>query len=131
MPTNDELREAYTAHNKDVVDAINADSVVDFLFAAKVLSGADYDLLNDIQERKRKTRKLMSLLHNGKHPEAFIKLHEAIKSDDAYSWLAEKVDDLIVSSKGAACTASKHAENGNNAAVLENNFINIMYSREK
>jgi hypothetical protein len=54
----------------------------------------------------------MALLHKGKHPQAFIKLHEAIKTVAAYSWLAEKVDDLRRSSKGASFDASKHVTYG-------------------
>jgi hypothetical protein len=37
---------------------------------------------------------LMALLHNSGHTSAFIKLHEAIKREEAYNWLVEKVDDL-------------------------------------
>jgi hypothetical protein len=95
MATNDELREAYQRFTQEAVDAVNADSVVDFLFQAKVLSNVDFYKLTDISERTTKTRKLLALLHLSRHPEAFIKLHEAIKTEAAYSWLAEKVDDLL------------------------------------
>jgi hypothetical protein len=48
------------------VDVVNADSVVDYLFAAEVLSDVDFDLLTDISEKTSKTRKLMAILHKGK-----------------------------------------------------------------
>lgn len=112
MDLNDELQEAYTALTESVVDAINADSVIDFLFAAKVLSAADYGLLNDISERKKKTRKLLVLLHTGRHPQAFIKLHEAIKRESAYIWLMKKIDDLRMPSKMAASGPSKRVGKG-------------------
>jgi hypothetical protein len=105
------------------VDAVNADSVVDCLFAAKVLSDVDFHMLTDISERTTKTRKLLALLHLSRHPEAFIKLHEAIKTVAAYSWLAEKVDDLLTSSKGSSFDVSEHVEKGNKAIICENNFV--------
>jgi hypothetical protein len=112
MDSNDELQKIYKSLNTKVVDTINANDVIDFLFAADVLSNADYHLLTDISERMKKTRKLLALLHSGNHPEAFIKLHEAIKKQAAYGWLAKQVDDLRTSSKGAASNASTDVEQG-------------------
>lgn len=112
MDSNDELQKIYKSLNTKVVDTINANDVIDFLFAADILSNADYHLLTDISERMNKTRKLLVLLHSGNHPKAFIKLHEAIKKQAAYGWLAKQVDDLRTSSKGAASNASTDEEQG-------------------
>jgi hypothetical protein len=112
MATNDELRGAYKRLTTEAVDAVNADSVIDFLFANGVLREADFRMLTDISERTTKTRKLLALLHDDRHPEAFIKLHEKIKTVADYSWLAEKVDDFLRSSKGSSFDASKHVEYG-------------------
>lgn len=91
---NEELREVFTVLTPKLVETINADSVVDSLFSAKVLSAADYDFLSDILERKRKTRKLLALLHKVDSPGAFVKLYEAIKTEGAYDWLTQEIDDL-------------------------------------
>jgi hypothetical protein len=99
MNSNHELQEAYRTLGTEVVKAVNPDFVVDSLFAAKIFSAAEHVMLTNISERTKKTRELLALLHSSRHPEAFIKLHEAIKADVAYSWLAEKVDDLCISSK--------------------------------
>jgi hypothetical protein len=124
MASNDQLRETYRDLHEEVVDALNADSVLDFLFAAKVLSAADLSSLVEMSNGTKKTRKLMSLLHKSRNPAAFIKLHEAIKKEKAYAWLAEKVDDLRISSKGAALNASNGMQPGNTATVCEKNLLN-------
>jgi hypothetical protein len=123
MDSNSDLRKAYTSLTKDVVDALNADSVVDFLFAAGVLSAADYDVLSEITERKKKTRKLLALLHSARHPAAFVKLHEAIKTDTAYGWLTKQIEDLKISLKGASDNASKHVERGKTLVPFVKNAI--------
>ena len=94
MDYNSKLKGAYKTLGDKVVVTINADFVIDFLFAAGVLSDADYHELTYTDDRRLKTRRLMALLHNSQHPEAFVKLHEAIKKETAYQWLVKQIDDL-------------------------------------
>jgi hypothetical protein len=44
----------YKLLTKEVVDAVNADDVVDLLFANEVLSDGDFDMLTEIPEKTRK-----------------------------------------------------------------------------
>ena len=76
-----------------VVTDINASDVIDFLFAAKVLSPADSLSLQEINGRCERARKLMLTLHLRAHKEAFIKLHEVIKRHETYNYLVEKIED--------------------------------------
>lgn len=112
MNLNKELQGAYTTHTENVVHAINASSIIDFLFGAKVLGADDYYLLTVISERKEKTRRLLALLHTSRHPEAFVKLHEAIKKESAYDWLVKQIDDLRASSKRDKLQAFKRVVTG-------------------
>jgi hypothetical protein len=109
---NKELQAAYRTLNEIVVNAINPDIIIGYLFAAKVLSTADsVDLLN-ITPEASKSRKILMLLHSRGHPEAFVKLHEAIKEESTCDWLVKQVEDLRTSSKGNVSDAFKHVVEG-------------------
>jgi Caspase recruitment domain len=93
--SNNQLKEAYRNLNTKVVSGINANSVIDFLFEAGILSDADYHEVCNKPEGPQKTRSLMALLHNRGHPTAFVKLHEVVKKEEAYRWLAKEAEVLI------------------------------------
>lgn len=95
MLTNDNLRAAYARYHEMVVTDINAGDVIDFLFAAKVLSAADSLSLSEISGRCERARRLMLILHLRSHKEAFIKLHDAIKKHESYIYLVEKIEDRV------------------------------------
>ena len=89
---NGKMQEAYRKLQATIEKAINADSVTDSLLAAGALNKTDVDSLNDITERSKKMREVLSILHNSEHPTAFIVLHEAIKKVPAYQRVIEEVD---------------------------------------
>lgn len=104
MDRNKQLKEAYILFNENVQIAINPQSVIGYLFAAKVLSDADNLKLTEVEGDLNKSRQLLALLHARGHPEAFIKLHEAIKKEQSYEWLVKQIDDQCKISEGATST---------------------------
>ena len=109
-----QLKTAYQTLHAKIVETINADSAVDYLFAAEMLSPADNLELIGINERMKKTRQLLAILHCGGRPEAFIKLHEAIKKVKAYSHLVEEVEKLCGAPTRAAPGAVSAMRSGKN-----------------
>ena len=95
MASNEDLKSVFVELHEKVVKSVNADSVIDFLFAAKVLSDADYSALNDSSNtgRVEKMRRLMAFLHSSAHPEAFVKLRQAINKEDAYEFLINDINE--------------------------------------
>jgi hypothetical protein len=106
MDRNKQLKEAYTVLYESVLVAIHPDSVIDFLFAAKVLSAADNLVLSEVEGYANKTRQLLALLHARGHPEAFVKLHAAIKREESYKWLVKQIDDHCKRSGDAISAAA-------------------------
>jgi hypothetical protein len=114
MTFNDQLKTAFETLHAKVVETINADSAVDHLFATGMLSPADTLELTGINERMKKTRQLLLILHSGGRPGAFIKLHEAIKKVKAYSHLIEEVEKLCEAQTSAAPVAVSAIRTGKN-----------------
>lgn len=112
MDSNNQLKEAYRTLNKKVVYGINADSVIDSLFSAGVLSETDNRDLIQISDARQKTRQLLALLQTSGNPAAFVKLHEAIKEDGAYGWLANEIENLQIHSTDVAMAVAKTEKPG-------------------
>ena len=91
--SNDIMEEVFQDLHLSVVNNINASPVIDRLFAAKVISDADINNLNPINHPLQKCRHLLNILHNRKHPRAFIELRQAIHDEDTYDWLVEEIDE--------------------------------------
>jgi hypothetical protein len=87
-----QLKEAYQTLHTKVVETVDADSAVDDLFAAGILSPADNLELDCINDRIKKTRRLLARLHNDIRPKAFTVLHEAINKAKVYNHLIEEVE---------------------------------------
>jgi hypothetical protein len=94
MDSNSQLKEAYQTLHEEVVSTVNAADVLDHLFAAKVMPAAKLEEWNGISDGTRRARSLMTFLHIVGHPEAFIKLHEAIKRQVSYEWLVREIDNI-------------------------------------
>jgi hypothetical protein len=121
MDQNKQLKEAYAKLSENVM--INdTDSVVGFLLAEKVLSDAGGMKLTETEGDLNKTRQLIALLHACRHPEAFVRLHEAVKRDKSNVWLVKQIDGLCIASQGAASALA--ANDGKNREYLWN--VNTM-----
>ena len=91
--SNDILKRVFNKLHSTVVNTINASSVIDRLFTAEVISDADMNDLDHISNPLEKCRRLMSILHNRKHPRAFIELRQAIYNDVTVNWLVKEIDE--------------------------------------
>jgi hypothetical protein len=93
---NNKLKMAYRTLMTKVVHCINADDVLERLYAKAVLGAADYNELRSIANQLDKKRSLMTRLHDCGHPTAFIELHEAVKSEKAHRCLVEEIEKHCV-----------------------------------
>ena len=112
MDSNRQLKKAYKALIKKVVESVNANSVIDLLLEAEVLTDADYRDLCHVPDGSQKMRSLMALLLTAGHPAAFIELHEAIKKQKPYDWLAKEVDNICTQQSDAISAAAKPEQKG-------------------
>jgi len=94
MSLNDRLRVAFKSLHEDVVKVVNANSVIDSLFAQDILTDDDYLELSQMPTAVSKMRYLMSILHIRQNQNAFIKLRETLNRERAYAFLVEKIDGL-------------------------------------
>lgn len=104
--SNEILREAFLKLNVLVIGVVNVDSTGDYLFSVNILDEKDNLALSSITDRAEKTRRLMAILHAGKHPLAFVELRDAIGFEEAYSHLVDKVDNLCRRGAGEFFTYS-------------------------
>ena len=112
MDSNSQLKKAYKALTEKVVYGVNASSIMDFLFAAEVLTDADYrDLCHD-PDGPQKTRSLLAILHTAVHPAAFTTLHEAIKRQAAHGFLANEIDNYCTQLTEVTSAAAKPEQKG-------------------
>ena len=91
--SNDILKAVFQELHSTVVSTINASSVIHKLFSAKVISDEDINDLDPINYPLEKCRHLLSILHNRKHPRAFIELRQAIHDEDTVNWFVEEIDE--------------------------------------
>jgi hypothetical protein len=117
MTFNDQLKTAYRTLHAKVVETVDADSAVDHLAAAGILSPADTLELTGINERMEKTRQLLAILHSVGRSESFIQLHEAIKKVEAYSHLIEEIEKLCGAQTSAAPFSVSAIRTGKNGRL--------------
>jgi hypothetical protein len=87
---NRRLKRACRKLHCELVAAINASSVLDHLIARGVISADDEELLQMLGSTE-KCRRMLSFLHVGQHPRAFIKLYAVMKKEPAYKHLTAKI----------------------------------------
>jgi hypothetical protein len=120
--SNQQLKGAYKALSERVLQGINANSVVIYLFSKNVLSDEDNYKFACMAESPDKTRQLMALLHYRGNPNAFTTLHEAIKKETSYSWLVEEIENQCKQLTGTMSAAVE--SNGKNRQCLRK--INLL-----
>ena len=79
-----------------LVGSVNAADIIDSLFQEGVISDGDMRTMLTSGDPRAQCRSLLGLLHTSKHPQAFVKLHVAIKADPQLQWLVERIDELDV-----------------------------------
>jgi len=79
-------------HDK-VVSRVNPARVIDSLFQEGVISADNLAELRHIKDDpQQQCSKLLALLHTSEHPEAFVRLYLAIKSEPSLQRLVEDID---------------------------------------
>ena len=104
--SNDILKNVFQELHVTVVNDINIFSVVDELFAAKVISTNDMHELHFINNPREKCRQLLIILHRAKNPRTFIELRKALTTEDSYSWLVEEIDKKYNLQEGIVCNVN-------------------------
>jgi len=99
MDDNELLKDKFQQLHAVVVGQ-NLSTVVDLLFAAKVISAENMEDLRQWSGgagwSSDQSRRLMTLLHRSGHPRAFTELRHALGEDDSTKWIVEKLDELAV-----------------------------------
>ena len=86
--------------HQTVVTDINPAGIMDFLFQEAVIGADDMEALQKVKDKedvREQCRKLLTLLHTSQHPQAFIQLYLAIKSQPHLKWLVERMDTISIS----------------------------------
>jgi hypothetical protein len=102
--SNSSLQEAFHQLHDTIVANINAASIIDTLFANKVVTVSDMEDLHAIQRPTDRCRHLLTLLHRSRNPEAFVQLRLAIKGESALNWLVAKIDSRCLSTGQSVAT---------------------------
>jgi len=93
VESNETLKLKFRKLHEKVVDSVNAIRVINFLFQERVIGVDDVtSLMMQEKNRQRQCQQLLMLLHNSKHPQAFIHLYKAIKRETYLEWLVEDID---------------------------------------
>jgi len=87
---NEALKQVFITLHKKITNDVNPDSVIDELFANKIISDQDYCELYKVPETRGRCRKLLSVLHGSSHPETFIQLRLALL--DEYPEIVDEID---------------------------------------
>jgi len=87
---NEALKQAFITLHANITKDVNPDSVIDELFANKIISNQDYCELYSVPETRGCCRKLLSVLHGSSHPETFIQLRLALL--DEYPGVVDEID---------------------------------------
>ena len=86
------LKHKFRKLHKTVIDNVNPASIIHFLFQEYVIGDDDMRDLQKIDDPQKQCGALMALLHTSQHPQAFIQLYAALKTQSHLKWLVESID---------------------------------------
>ena len=89
------LKQVFQEVHSKIASSVNPDSIMDVLFAKKVIGSDDYYRLRQVSVTRDRCRDFLSLLHTSSHPQAFVRLRLALLHD--YSWIVDEIDTLLTS----------------------------------
>ena len=76
-----------------VVNNVNPNNVINFLFQEGVIGAVDMRALVNMSNPQQQCIKLLELLHRSENPQAFVKLYAAIKAESYLQWLIDRIDE--------------------------------------
>ena len=95
--SNETLKFKFKLLHQTVVTNINPASIVDFLSQEAVIGVDDITALEKVKEDpQQQCDELMTLLHTSEHPQAFIHMYAAAKSQSHLQWLVERIDESVI-----------------------------------
>ena len=77
-----------------VVENVNPNNVINFLFQEAVIGADDIKTLVKISDPQQQCTKLLTLLHRSENPQAFVQLYFAIKQEPILQWLIDRIDNF-------------------------------------
>ena len=90
------LKHKFQKLHSTIVNSVNTDDIIDFLFHEGVLGAQEMtDLQRSREDPKQQCRNLFALLHYTQHPQAFVQLYLAIKHESNLQWLVDRIDSFI------------------------------------
>ena len=92
LESNAMLKLKFQKLHETVIRSVNADPVIDRLFANGIIGDDDMHMLQLQGSQRHQCRSLMALLHGSGNPQAFIELYLAVKEQRQLQWLAEAID---------------------------------------
>jgi len=92
---NEILKQVFQEMHSDIAPSFNPDSVMDVMLSKQVIVSDDYDRLHHVAGTRDRCRKLLSLLYQSSHPQAFIHLRLALL--DEYPWIVDRFDKRLTS----------------------------------
>jgi len=89
------LKHKFKKLHKTVIDNVNPASIIHFLFQEDVIGDDDMRALQKIKDDpQQQCGDLMALLHTSQHPQAFIQLYAAVRTQSHLKWLVERIDNF-------------------------------------
>lgn len=87
----------------DNVSNVNVAKIIDFLFQEGVLRHQDACALQRQNHPQQQCRDLSMLLHKSDHPQGFVQLYRAIKSEPHLKWLVDCIREYSDESVKVLC----------------------------
>jgi len=94
--SNADLKRIVRDLHATITRDINPDSIIDALFAKKIISDDDNLELRTIATSRDRCRRLLALLHVSTHPQTFVQFRDALT--DEHMWIVDKIDRQLESS---------------------------------
>ena len=92
MASNAQLNYAFRKLHDQIINTVNPDQLIDCLYSNEILSAGENATLLEIPHKMPKTRSMLSILHKGGHPQAFVVLRQAIVECRVYQHLVKEID---------------------------------------
>jgi len=93
---NDILKTKFRRVQNEIASRVNAASSIDFLYQEEVITDYDVSILIHVTDRQKQCHILLNILQRSEHPEAFIKLYDAIAKQKPYEHVIELIETTTV-----------------------------------
>ena len=89
------LKLKFRRRHDTVVNSINAEDVLNFLFQEEILGERDIERFRRQTDRYEQCSELLMHLHASESPQTFVQLYQAIKNTGEHrQWLIDEIDNF-------------------------------------